>query len=473
MTFAPPIPQKLWEQIPAAAQEALIRAFQKYQQHIDSLESRLHDLEERLGQNSTNSSKPPSSDGPAVKRRPPRPQGQRPQGGQKGHQRHFRSLLPPDLIEDLRPSQCRRCGHLLQGDDLQPLVYQVLELPPIKPLVTEYRRHRLECPHCQATTCAALPLDVAGTTCGPRLQAAVALLTGACRLSKRTASWVCQHLLSVPLSPAEVCSVERQVTQALAPAVAQARDYVQGQPANVDETSWREGRQKGWVWAAVTASVTVFLIRCSRGAQSLWELLGANYSRVVTSDRLTTYEVLPLGQRQLCWAHLRRDFQAMIDRQGAGLRIGENLLLLSDMVFHDWHRVRDGTLSAKTLAYRVEYWYRPDVRACLEEGAVCSCAKTAATCQEILSWEPALWTFVEVEGVEPTNNAAERALRGPVLWRKGSYGTASAPGSRFVEAILTAVESCRQQGRDVLAYVTACCEALRQKTTPPSLLPQT
>jgi transposase len=272
----------------------------------------------------------------------------------------------------------------------------VLELPPIKPVVTEYCRHRLCCSRCQTRTCAPLPPAVVGATCGPRLQAAVALLTGACRLSKRTAGWVCHHLLGVPLSPAEVCGVERQVTQALAPVVARAREHVQSQPANVDETSWSEGRKQGWVWAAVTACVTVFLIRLSRGAGSLRDLLGAGHDQVVTSDRFTTYEVLPLSRRQVCWAHLRRDFQAMIDRRSAGSRVGEGLL--SDAVFHDWHRVRDGTLLRQTFAFRAENWYRPDVRAALEEGAACGCAKTAATCRELLAVEPALWTFARVGG---------------------------------------------------------------------------
>ncbi len=359
MAFEPPIPRDLWDQTPPAAQAAFALVLRDYQQRIAALERRVRELEERLGQNSTNCNKPPSSDGPAVKRRPPRPHGQPPKGGQHGHPRHTSPLLPPDHTEHLRPTQCRRCGHALRGDDPQPLVHQVLELPPIRPVVTEYRRHRPRCPRCRTTTCAALPANVAGATSGPRLQATVALLTGACRLSKRTSSWVCHNLLGVPLSPAEVCGVERQVTAALAPAVAQAREHVQSQPANVDETSWREGKKKGWLWAAVTAGVTVFLIRLSRGAGALRELLGTEHDRVVTSDRFTTYEVLPLARRQVCWAHLRRDFQAMIDRQGAGARVGENVLLLSDAVFHDWHRVRDGTLSRQAFAFRAERWYRP------------------------------------------------------------------------------------------------------------------
>jgi transposase len=471
MTFEPPIPRELWDQIPPVAQAALILAFQHYQRRLDALDAEVRALKERLGLNSTNSSKPPSSDGPDVKRRPPEPTGQRPRGGQKGHQRHTRPLLPPDHTEHLRPAECRRCGHALAGDDPAPLVHQVLELPPLKPVVTEYRRHRLPCPRCRTTTCAPLPPE-AGPTCGPRLQAAVALLTGSCRLSKRTTSWVCHTLLGVPISPAEVCSVERQVARALAPAVAEAREHVAAGPANVDETSWREGKKKGWLWTAVTAAVTVFLIRRSRGAKPLRELLGEGHGPVVTSDRFTTYEVLPLGRRQVCWSHLRRDFQAMIDRGGKARAVGRALLDVSDDLFFFWPHVRDGTWRRQRFQEQVARW-RQELRAALARGVACGCAKTAATCRELLALGPALWTFAAAEGVEPTNNAAERALRGPVLWRKGSFGTDSAGGSRFVESILTAVASCRQQGRDVLAFVTACCEALRHNTTPPSLIPQT
>lgn len=472
MTFEPPIPRELWDQIPPAAQAALILAFQQLHQRLNALDAQVRALQERLGQNSTNSSRPPSSDGPAVKRRPPPATGQRPKGGQEGHQRHTRPLLPPDHTEHLHPTQCRRCGQALRGDDPAPLVHQVLELPPVKPVVTEYRRHRLGCPHCGTTTCAPLPPAAAGSTCGPRLQAAVALLTGACRLSKRTTSWVCHNLLGIPLSPAEVCSVERRAAAALAPAVAEARAQVASQPANIDETSWREGKKKGWLWTAVTAGVTVFLIRLSRGARPLRELLGQGPEPVVTSDRFTTYEVLPLGRRQVCWAHLRRDFQAMIDRGGAARAVGQDLLGISDDLFFFWPHVRDGTWRRQRFQEQVFRW-RQELRAALGRGVGCGCAKAAATCRELLALEPALWTFAAVEGVEPTNNAAERALRGPVLWRKGSFGTDSVGGSRFVEAILTAVASCKQQGRDVLGFVTACCEALRHNTTPPSLIPQT
>lgn len=472
MPFELPIPEELWGRVPPAAQAALVAVLRQYQQRIAALEARVRTLEERLGASSRNSSRPPSSDGPAVKRRPPRPPGERPKGGQPGHARHRRPRLPPDHTEELRPTACRRCGHPLHGDDPRPLAHQVLELPPIRPVVTEYRRHRLRCPRCRATTCAALPAAVAGPACGPRLQAAVALLTGACRLSKRTASWVCRNLLGTPLSAAEVCALERQATQALAGPVAEARAYVRGQPANVDETSWREARAKGWLWTAVTAALTVFLIRRSRGAGPLAELLGPDHRQVVTSDRFPTSEVLPLGRRQVCWAHLRRDFQAMIDRGGAARAVGLALMAVSDDLFFFWPHVRDGTWPRHRFQAQVPRWRR-ELRAALARGGRCGCAKTAAACREIRAVEPALWTFAWAEGVEPTNNAAERALRHAVQWRKTSYGTDSAAGSRFVESILTVVASCRQQGRDVLDFVTDCCAALRHHTTAPTLIPQT
>jgi transposase len=191
-------------------------------------------------------------------------------------------------VEQLRPTACRRCGHARQGDGPAPLVHQVLELPPIRPVVTEYRRHRLCGPHGHTSTCAALPAAVAGTSAGPRLQAAGALLTGACRLSKRTASWVCRDLLGVPLSPAEVCGLERQAVEALTPAVAEAQAQVQTQPANVEATSGREGHHKGWLWTAVPAAVRVFLVRPARDAAALRALLGTGHDQVVTSDRFTT-----------------------------------------------------------------------------------------------------------------------------------------------------------------------------------------
>jgi transposase len=468
MSAEPPIPAELWDEIPPAAQAALLAVFASLQQRIAHLEKQVEDLRHQLNQNSTNSSRPPSSDGPAFKRPPPKPKGQRPSGGQPGHPRQIRPLLPPDQTLELRPSSCRRCGSPLAGDDSQPLRHQVLEIPPLQPHVTEYRLHRLVCPCCQISTCAKLPEEVQGCH-GPRLQAITALLTGAYRISKRDTSQLLEDVLGVPVACGTVCDLEQQTTQALEPVVTEATEHVRGQPANVDETSWRQARQKAWLWVAVTTYLTIYQIHATRGTKELLELLGKDYDKIITSDRWSAYKPVPLSRRQLCWAHLRRDFQAMVDR--GQQELGRKMLQVSDQLFDCWHRVRDGTMNRKELQARVAVW-QVELRWLLERGQGCGCAKTAATCRELLELEGALWTFAYHEKIEPTNNAAERAVRHAVRWRKTSYGTASAAGSRFVESILTVVESCRQQGRNVLDFLTSCCEAGRKGTATPSLLPQ-
>src|SRR5262249_43518111 len=219
---------------------------------------------ERLNQNSINSSRPPSTDPPAVKRRPPRPpSGCRP-GGQPGHERRQRPLLPADHTEVFKPTKCRRCGHALQGEDPEPLRHQVLELPGIRPEVTEYRLHRLRCPACGLSTCASLPAGVPTGGQGPRLQAVLALMAGAYRMSKRMAQAFCADVLGVPVCAGQVCASEAETAAASDPVVEELRDYVKGQPANVDETTWRQDGQRAWLWIAVTRAVTVFTVALSR-----------------------------------------------------------------------------------------------------------------------------------------------------------------------------------------------------------------
>jgi transposase len=278
--------------------------------------------------------------------------------------------------------------------------------------------------------------------------------------------------LGTPLSAAEVCGVERRVAAALAPTVAQVRAHVRTRPANVDETSWRQGRRRHWLWVAVTAVATVFLIHPTRSRRPLRELLGPRYRHVVTSDRYSTYGDVPRWRRQVCWAHLRRDFQAMKDRGGTAYAVGRDLLWVAADVFDFWPHVRDGTWRRERFQEQVAGW-RKELRAALRRGRGCGCAKTAAVCRDLLRLDAALWTFAYVDGVEPTNNAAERALRHAVCWRKTSLGTDGASGSRFVEAILTVTETCRQQGREALDFVTACCAAWSHGSAPPELVPTT
>ncbi len=340
MSSAPPIPDDLWQQIPPAAQTAICALIQHYEQ-------RLADLEARLKQNSTNSSKPPSSDPPAVKRAPPKTPSGKKIGGQPGHAKNQRPLVErPDTIQDCKPDACRNCRQLLHGDDPQPLRQQVWDVPPIRPVITEYRRHRLTCPRCGVTTCGTAP---AGQD-GPRLKAACVLLTGAYRLSKTKAARMLSERFAIPLCAGQVCATEAEVAQQLRPVVDELLTAARQQPANVDETSMGRGR---WLWTIVTAVATVYQIVTGRNRLALLALVGADYRRVLTSDRHRLYDHLAEQRHQLCWAHLRRDFQAMIDRDNAGSRIGRELLAMSGQMLGWWKRVRDGTLTKIRFAGRL------------------------------------------------------------------------------------------------------------------------
>jgi transposase len=238
---------------------------------------------------------------------------------------------------------------------------------------------------------------------------------------------------------------------------------------NADETGFREQRKKAWLWVAVTPLVTVFLVHLKRGRVAARELLGT-FAGTLGSDRWCAYSYWVIEMRQLCWAHLLRHFQAFSEARGASRTIGLKLLAEVHQMFHWWHKVRDGTLKRSTFK-RYMAPLKRRVEALLTEATTCRQRWTAATAREVLKLKDALWTFVSTEGVEPTNNAAERALRPAVIWRKVSFGTQSARGSRFVERILTVSATLKQQNRNVLDYLTAACIAKLRNEEPPSLLP--
>jgi transposase len=296
------------------------------------------------------------------------------------------------------------------------------------------------------------------------------MLAGAYRLSKRQIQQLVSDLFALSISTGMVAKLERQSACALEAPYNELATSVHGSEViNIDETSWRENRLKAWLWATVTNLCTVFTIAKSRSGEIAAALLGSKEDQVVGSDRFSAYEWIKASCRQVCWAHLRRDFQAMIDRGGNGEPIGKRLLSLSNRLFRHWHRVRDGTLPWSAFQKRMRS-LRREIKQTLQEGSKCRCAKTAATCFELLKVEEGLWSFACVEGVAPTNNAVERALRHAVIWRRISGGTDSVHGSRFVERMLTVVATCRQQGRNVLDYLTSCFEAHRGAQPLPSLL---
>jgi transposase len=376
-----------------------------------------------------------------------------------------------DMVIPVKPARCRRCQQPLQGEDRQPQRHQVTEIPPVKPAVTEYQLQPLVCAACGAATRAEVPSGVPTGGFGPRLQAITALCTGAYHLSKRTTQSVLEDLFGVQMGLGTIASLEQAAVQALAEPVAEARVYIQQQPvAYLDETGWREGQPRAWWWTAVTAGVTVFVIRLSRRGKVAQELLGERFWGWLVTDRWSAYTWYPTWRRPVCWAHLRRDLEAMIDRGGRSRERGEALRAQTRQMFQRWHRVRDGTLAPRTFA-RYMWPVRHEVERLLAMGQRCGVPKTEGSCRESLKLRQALWTFVRHDGVEPTNNAAERAIRPGVLWRKGSFGTQSPEGSRFVEAMMTVVATLKQQHRNVLDYVTAACEAALCGEPAPSLLP--
>ena len=441
--------------------------------HVAALEGMLQALQEQLNQTSRNSSRPPSSDPPHTVR-PRRPRTHRRRGGQPGHPGHTRTLVPVEDVNEvvvLKPTQCPHCQTPFAGDDPTPWRHQVIEIPPIQPTITEYQWHQLVCAACGEATRVSWPAGVPSGTYGPRVQATVALCTGAYRLSKRTTQQAMAEVFGVPMSVGTVSQLEQATTVALAAPVEEAQTYVREQAvAHLDETSWRQAGKRAWLWVAVTSWVTVFAVRMSRGGLVARELLGETFAGILVTDRYSAYNWYPVRWRQLCWAHLLRDFEAMRARGGRSEEIGEALLAQAHQMFTWWHRVREGTLKRSTFRSYMSP-LRREVERLLEAGSRCGVPKTAGTCRDILKRREALWTFVQVAGVEPTNNAAERSIRPGVLWRKGSVGTQSAAGARFVESMLTVVSTLKQQQRNVFAYLTAACEAALRREAAPSLLP--
>jgi transposase len=444
---------------------------------LTALEARVRDLEDQLGRNATNSSLPPSANPPGAPKLPPKTPTGRKTGAQPGHPAHLRRRLPPQRLQHTRdfvPRHCQRCHEPLPpgpaADDPEPTWHQVAELPRLAAEVTEYRGHFRTCPGCGTLNHAAIPAELKAHSVGPRLAATLAYLAGRHHLSQRGLEELVEDVFDVPLSLGTVGHLAEQASAALAPAHAEAVQAVrEAAVKNVDETGWKRAGDRCWLWAAATATVVAFVIHARRSVAGLQALLGNVVTGIVGSDRWSAYRRVPLHRWQVCWAHLVRDFQAMVDRADAGSPIGEELLCCAEELFTWWHRVRDGTLSRSTLRRYVAE-LRPWVRSQLEAGRDCGCAKTAGTCRELLAVEPALWTFVRVEGVEPTNNHIERLLRPAVLWRKRSFGSQSESGCRFVERLLTVVQTRRLQGRPVLGYLYEALVAHRAGLPAPKLL---
>jgi transposase len=444
---------------------------------IAKLLARIEALETQVAsllRNSTNSSKPPSSDPPGVTRPPYKPSGKK-RGGQPGHQGHQRKLLPVDQVDAVVahvPERCCRCGRsdCLVRCATEPVRSQVVDIPPIKPTVTEHQQFAVTCSDCGATTVAALPPEVPRGAFGPRLSAMLAVCTAKYRLSKRAVREMLSDFLGVELALGSVSNVEKQVSAALERPTEEARTHVRGAPVvHADETSWREDKKKAWLWVAAAKLVTVFVIASSRGARIAKDMLGETFGGVLITDRWSAYNWVGAA-RQICWSHLIRDFQSWVDEGGVGAAMGSSILVEVRRMFRWWHRIRDGTMSRRQFAKKM-HPVQVNIVMSLMQAARCRNRRVRGMAKEMLKLEWAFWTFIDTPEVEPTNNFGERQIRHAVLWRKGCFGTDSADGSRFVERMLTTITTLRQQKRNVLEFITAACNAQLTGSAAPSLLP--
>lgn len=436
---------------------------------IANLQTRIAELEAKLAKNSTNSSQPPSSEHPHAKPLRPTPKSPRPSGGQPGHVKHQRPLLPTEQCQHVIrcvPTTCRRCAAPLSGSDAQPLRHQVWEMPDIKPSVSEYQRHRLTC-RCGTVTCGVLPAGVPTGQAGPRLIAFSGLLLSCFRQSKRRAALFLSMILNQPASPGWMVSLQNLAAEAVQPVYDELVRHLPEQAVlHIDESPTKEGKAKSWIWTFVATTFTLFANRTSRCADILTEWLGETYAGVIHCDRARMY--WSFGRLQWCWAHLKRDMQGLIDSPcGSARRLGHDLMRPTKKLFVLWQKVRDGTLSRPAFSEQMKP-IRAEVESLLLRGYFH--ARLHGFCKGLWEHRQNLWTFVEVEGVEPTNNAAEQALRQAVIWRKLSFGTQSAEGSRFVERLLTVVETCRRQKRDVFSWLIEAVEARVAGKHAPSLL---
>jgi transposase len=446
---------------------------------IADLQAELHELRSQLNRNSSNSSSPPSVDPPgAPKPVIKTPTGRKP-GGQPGHPGHHRLRLPPERVNTIVPyvpTICDHCQTPLSAEpgpgDPEPTWHQVAELPELAALITEHQGHARTCPGCGCLNRGEIPPVIRAHVLGPRLAAVMSYFSSRHHIGRRGVEEVVETVFEVPTSLGSISALEAEASDSLARPYQEAQAAVREAPVkNTDETGWSEKGQKRWLWGAATAMVAFFVIHLRRSFEGLQALLGETITGIVGSDRWAAYSKLPLKLRQICWAHLKRDFQKLIDRGGPAEAIGRVGLEVVACLFADWWAFRRGELDRPGLQARLDPMAR-ELQGVLEQGCSCADSKAATFCVNVLALYPALWLFAAIEGVEPTNNHAERILRLGVLWRKNAFGCHSAAGCRFVERMLTVVQTLRLQKRPVLDYLYRAIVAHRAGLPAPQLLGQ-
>ena len=446
--------------------ESLLVRMAEMQAEIDELKTQVKRLTPQ------NSSVPPSTQHPhsrpAAKATT---KSKKKRGGQAWHRRVVRELVPVERcakVFALHPENCRRCGEKLVGTDPKPIRHQVWELPKIEPIIAEYQRHRLTCHCCGLTSCAALPAGVPTGQFGARLLAFTGLLMGHFRQSKRRAALFLSDLLNMPCCPATTVKMQNRVSAALRQPYEDLKARLSAEPQlSMDESPTKQANQKAWLWTAVASTYAVFAIFASRAATALPKLLGDQFRGIINCDRAKMY--WRAKRLQWCWAHLIRDFQALRDHHDHQVkRLGFDLKRPVEVMFLLWHRYKSGLIGWEEFQSEMQP-VRKVVNGLLLRGVASGNKRLVGTCRELYNHREWLWTFVDVPGIEPTNNTAKRALRPAVIYRKLSFGTQSESGSRFIERILTVSETCRLQKRSVFQWLTAAVEAHFDNRPAPNL----
>lgn len=366
--------------------------------------------------------------------------------------------------------------------------HQVVEVPPVQPIVIEHRFHQMTCACCGTENQALeMPEIISKGGYGSRVAAYVGLFSSQYRQSYRQIQKIIQAVFGIEMSLGTINNLRTEVSEAVSAAVTEAQGYVQQQPiVGVDETGFKQrngdgqnaAKTSGWLWVAVTPLIICFQVILSRASTAAQTVLGETFGGFITSDRCPAYNWVDVTNRQLCWAHLKRDFIQISERVGASSEIGESLLAQEKLLFNLWHQFRNGQLTRSDLGQAVEP-IKAEFLSQLHEAAELQIsehektplAKTVRTCRNLLKLFDSLWLFVREDGVEPTNNAAERAIRPAVIWRRTSFGSDSLAGSEFVSRLLTVVSSLNLQERNILDFLVESVSAARAGEVPPSLLP--
>lgn len=428
----------------------------------ERLEARVAELERRLNRSSRNSSLPPSQDPLSAPPRPRRPGSGRKRGGQPGHEGSHRRLLPPEQVDEVIehwPERCQACARVFAErelvDAVEPWRHQVAELPPIAVRVSEHRLHAVCCPDCATPTRAELPHEVPWSAFGPRLRAAVVTLAVRNRVSRRDTTELARELFGVELATGSVDAIIQRTGEALAAPHTRLEQQIKSAPVvNIDETGWKTAGAGRTLWGALTSRSAVFRIAAGRHGFEARTLLGERFAGIVCSDRWRGYDYLDPSQRQLCWAHLLRDFTAHSEGMAEQKTFGDDGVRIARDLFAAWQGFQADGDRARLQAQIAPL--QDKLRALLEHAA----RKSSRTkyhrlfAKSLLKRWPALWTFAHLDGVEPTNNHAERGLRGAVIYRKLSLGSQSEQGERTIERLLSASVTCRLQRRSLFAYLT-------------------